>query len=442
MHATRHGCRVVIVGAGSAVFGPGLIAGAIRRPTLTVSTIILLGHTPERLEITRALANRMVAEAGARLLVEATLDPAEALDGADFVISAISVGGLAARRIDVEVPLEYGVVQTKGDSAGPGGLSRALRTVPPLLEIARQMERRCPDAWFLNYSNPLTPVCRALSRETRVKVVGLCDGVSMARAFLAGYLGVPPERLTTRCAGVNHASWLTELRLDGQDAYARLRERLGQVGATAEPVSFELLRLYGLYPSPADVHVAEFFPHFLNVASQGGQAWGLSPWPADEFIQARAAAEEVFRQRARGLLPLEPVTAAVGEAAMAMDLIAAMDANAPMDFTANLPNAGQLRDLPEGAIVEMPAVANGETIRGLTVGGLPPGITAFCRARLGQQELVVEAALSGDRQVALQALLADPLMSSVTTGQALEMLDRLLAAHEAYLPQFYRKDAL
>ncbi|MBI2939453.1 MAG: hypothetical protein HYY04_03365 [Chloroflexi bacterium] len=430
------GRRIVLIGAGSVVFGGGLIAGAIRRGELSDATLVLLGHTPGRLELTRALATRMIVEAGVGLQVEATLDPAEALDGADFVISAISVGGLAARRIDVEVPLEYSVVQTKGERAGPGGLSRALRTVPPLLAIARQLERSCPDAWFLNYSNPLTPVCRALGRETRVKVVGLCDGVSMARIFLAGYLGVPPERLTTRCAGVNHASWLTELQLDGQDAYPLLWARLETVGVNAEPVSFELLRLYGLYPSPADIHVAEFFPSFLNAASAGGQAWGLSPWPADEFINARAADEETLRRRAMGQLPLKPIIAAVGEAGMAMDLIAAMSAGLEMGFTANLPNRGQVLNLPSDAVVEMPAVAWGGTIRGLAVGELPKGIAAMCGARLAQQELVVEAALTGDRHVALQALLADPLMSSVSTSQAREMLGRLLTAHQTYLPQF------
>ena len=429
--------RIVIIGTGSAVFGPGLLAGAIGQSEQAGSTLVLLGHTPGRLEITRALAARMIAENGADLRVVATLDAGEALDGADFVVSAISVGGLAARRIDVEVPLEYGIVQTKGDSVGPGGITRALRTIPPLLMVAKEMRRRCPEAWLLNYSNPLTPICRALSQATGVKVAGLCDGVAMARTFLAGYLGVAPDRLTATCAGVNHASWLNEILVDGADAYPLLWEQLERVGATAEPVSFDLLRIYGRYPSPADIHVAEFYPSYLNAASKGGRDWGLFPWPADQFIQARAADDEKVRQQAMGQVALQPVAAAVGEIAMAMDLVAAMVGGRPaMSFTANLPNDGQVPNLPRGLVVEMPAVAGSGAIRGQAAGNLPAGIAAVCGARLAQQELIVEAALTGDRRIALQSILADPLAASLTTGQAREMLDRLLKAHEGYLPQF------
>jgi alpha-galactosidase len=188
--------------------------------------------------------------------------------------------------------------------------------------------------------------------------------------------------------------------------------------------------------------VAEFFPSFLSAASDGGRAWGLYPWPAEQLVQARVAEEEKLRQQALGQIPLEPVAAAVGEAAMAMDIIAAMVDAGPagarpgMSFTASLPNEGQVPNLPRDLVVEMPALAGGGTIRGLPAGELPSGIAAVCAARLAQQELVVEAALKGDRQVALQALLADPLVWSLTTAQAGEMLDRLLAAHERYLPQF------
>lgn len=430
------GKRVVLIGAGSVVFGPGLIDGAIKRKELQGSTLVVLGHTPGRTEIIRALAQRMIDHAGADLNLEVTLDRAQALDGADFVISAIGIGGLEARQIDVEIPLEYGVVQTKGDSTGPGGLSRTLRTVPPMLEIARDIERLCPDAWFFNYSNPMTPICTAINRTTRIKLVGLCDGVAMARTFLAGYLGVAPERMETRCAGVNHASWLTEVRLDGEDAYPLVWQRLEEVGATGEPVSFELLRLYGLYPSPADVHVAEFFPHFLNQASDGGRKWGLYPWPAEQFLKGRVEAEETLAKRARGLLPLEPIAAEVGEAAMAMDIIAAMTAGGEMRFTANIPNSGQVSNLPAGAIVEMPVVAKDNDIVGESVGNLPKGIAALTVARLAQQGLVADAALTGDRAVALQALLNDPLVAWLSTAQVEEMLARLLKAHERLLPQF------
>lgn len=432
------GKRIVLVGAGSAVFGTGLIEGATRQGALHGSTIVLLGHTPERAEITRALAARIIDRAGAGLRLQSTLDPVEALEGADYVVSALGVGGLAARRADVEIPMEYGVVQTKGDSTGPGGLSRALRAVPPLLALAREMERRCPRAWLLNYSNPMTPICTALSRATGIRVVGLCDGIAMARTFLAGYLGVAPDRVTSRCAGVNHASWLTEVRLDGANGYPALWRRLEEVGVQGEPVSFALLELYGLYPSPADVHVAEFFPHFLNPAADHGRAWGLEPWPAERFLRQRAADDDLLRRRALGQTPLEATTAAVGEAAMAMDIIAALEGAGEMEFTANMPNRGEVADLPLGAVVEMPAVATAGDIRGLEVGPLPVGIAAFCQARLAQQGLVADAALAGDREQALRALMMDPLMGWVSLAQGREMLGRLLEAQARYLPQFAR----
>jgi len=428
--------RIVLVGAGSSVFGPGLFESAAKIEELRGATLVLLGHTPERAETTRALAARMIAELGAQLSLESTLEPARALDGADFVVCSIGVGGLAARRIDVELPQEYGVVQTKGDSTGPGGLSRTLRTVPPMLELARQMERSCPEALLLNYSNPMTPICTALALASKVSVVGMCDGVAMARSFLAGYLGLPPAELRARCAGVNHCAWITELSAGGEDVYPRLWQRLEEIGVQAEPVSFELLRLYGLYPSPADVHVAKFFPHFLNAAAENGRAWGLSPWPAEQLICRRAADEETLRQRALGLLPPEPVKAEVGEAALAMEIIAAFIGEREMEFTANLPNAGEAANLPRGAVVETPAVAGGRAIRALSVGDLPAGIAALSEARLAQQRLIAEAALSGDRAVALQALVIDPLMSAVPVARAREMLSRLLAMHERYLPQF------
>lgn len=428
--------RIVLVGAGSTVFGPGLFESATKLEELRGATLVLLGHTAEKAETTRAFAARTLAELGGELALESTLEPAQALDGADFVVCSIGIGGLAARRVDVELPMEYGVVQTKGDSTGPGGISRALRTVPPMLELARQMERSCPEALLLNYSNPMTPICTALAMATKVKVVGMCDGIAMARSFLAGYLGVPEGQLLARCAGVNHCAWLTELRVGGEDAYPLLWRRLEEVGVKGEPVSFELLRLYGLYPSPADVHVAEFFPHFLNAAAEYGRAWGLYPWPAEKLMAQRAADEEKLRQRSQGLLPLEPVKAEIGEAALAMEIIAACIGERQMEFTANLPNEGQVANLPPRAIVETPALAARKAIRAKAVGNLPPGIAALTEARLVQQGLIAQAALSGERALALQALVMDPLMAPVPVAKSKEMLERLLAAHQRYLPQF------
>ena len=422
--------KVVLAGAGSTYFSVDFVTDLLSSEVTPIGTLTLFDVDPERLETTRGYASRLAQERGSGYRIETTTDRHQAVEGADFVVASIGVGGLEARQRDVEIALKYGVVQTSADTIGPGGISRGLRNVPAILDLARDVEALAPEAWLLNYSNPLSVICRAVARSTRAKVVGLCPGISHWIHSAAREFGVDRSEIEVRVAGLNHCSWLTRFRVRGRDAYGDLRA--GWVKSGADPVNLALEELYGFFAMPGGHHAAEFFPYFTRADGEYPASFGLKPWDAARVIPVRQAHLARVQRQASGELPL----GAPGNRPrdLAVQVIEEMIAKRNSLEFVNVPNRGSIPNLPEDAIVELVGTVSTTGVRALHAAPLPRAIAAAMTLCVAEQELTVEAALTGDRRVALQALMVNPAVGSI--ARAREMLNELLAAHADHLPQF------
>jgi alpha-galactosidase len=373
-------------------------------------------------------------------------DRRTALAGARFVATTIAVGSAAAWHDDLEIPARHGVLQTVGDSVGPGGVLRALRHIPELLAIARDVADAAPDALLVNYSNPLTANVRAITRETPVRAVGLCHGTMHTKRMLATALGLDPERVTATFAGLNHLCWLLDLRTGDEDLYPRLRrlvtERAGGEDAPSSrtedltgAVSADLMRTFGLYPAPGDRHVAEFFGDYLHARRDGDLAWGLQGGldRTREYIGEKGRLWDSLRAQAGGTEPLAVPRDQEAERLVAI-AAAVATGTSRVELAVNLPNHGLIPQLPSGAVVEVPAVVSAAGVSGVAVPGLPAGVLAVLAARAMQQELVVDAAVRSSRTLALQAMALDPLVPDRATATAI--LDDAVAADPDRLGRF------
>jgi len=440
--------KIVIIGAGSTVFTPGLIADLTGSTPFADATVALVDINPRSAETMARYAERVARERGVGLRVEYATDRREVLAGADFVTVTIAVGGVKAWERDVRIPEAHGVWQTVGDSVGPGGVFRALRHVPELVAIARDMEELCPQAWLFNYTNPLTALVRAVQKTSPVRAAGLCHGVLHTRTDIAHDLGLVPAELNLTAAGLNHLAWVLDLRHQGQDVYPQFRDRIRSWLMSPPPptddpyegfqeVSARLMEIYGYYPSPGDRHVAEFFPFFLRDTGNGlgyGMQSGLDM--TNDILASRDARWDRIADQAEGRAELDRrLFDEAREGERVVSIMEAIVTDRPLvELAVNVRNDGLIPNLPAEAVVEVPGLIDGRGVHGIPVGALPDGIASILNARVRQQELTIEAALSGDRTLALQALLADPLIPSVEAAES--MLDQALEAHAPYLPQF------
>lgn len=419
--------KIVIIGAGSIVFSRKLIADIILTRELGGSTIALCDIDPESLDLITKLAHRLVIESEADIRVESSTDRTAVLPGADFVIQTIAVGGKEAWEKDLNIPMNYGIIQTVGDTVGPGGISRAFRILPVVVDICHDMEELCPEALLINYSNPNSCVCNAVHQYSDIQVIGLYHGLKGTQIELASLLGMPVSETKVLAAGINHFNWILKFIVQGQDGLEMLRSKFKYEGIPANMrISAKLFEIFGAYPAPSDRHVAEFLPYFLNSESN----YDL------EIMEAYGQSPEHWAEMKEHLEVEMPVNFYLRHSdEQAADLIAAMQKNDDQVFdSVNMPNYGLVTNLPEGAILEVPAIVGTFGIRGICLGDIPHGIATMLSSRIYQQHLTVEAAISGDRPMALQAMLLDPLVPSIEIAEAL--LDDLLEAHSDYLPQF------
>ncbi len=441
--------RIVLIGAGSTVFTPGLLSDLASTRTFDDWCVDLVDINPNAAETMTRLGRRIAREHGSIMLIEGHTDRREALPGARFVIITIAVGGAVGWRHDIEVPAHYGVIQTVGDTVGPGGVLRGLRQIPELVAIAQDVAELSPDAWIVNYANPLTANVRAITGHVPVPTIGLCHGTMHTKAALARDLGVPSGEVHAIFAGLNHLCWLLDIRHGSQDLYPRLQElvaeRAGGVEAASSrhegvhlPVSADLMRIFGRYPAPGDRHVAEFFPWYLRRI--GGHGSGALPWGLQggrdmtmEYISEKADLWETLNAQADGTAPLPDKNNQEAErlVAIAEAMVRGQDM---VELAVNLPNEGKVPNVPATAVVEVPAVVGGSGITGLAVGPLPDAIAAVLTARAEQQELTVQAALTGDRRLAIQALVLDPLTPDPATAVAI--LDDAVKVHRPLLDTF------
>jgi alpha-galactosidase len=428
--------KIVVIGAGSAGFTPPLVADLVSTPAFADSSLTLVDTQASRLPLMERVARQLARQKGAGLQVTTTTDRRSALDGAHFVITTFAVGGLPLWREDIEIPRRYGIEQTTGDTVGPGGLFRALRHIPIILEVANDMAKLCPAAWLINLTNPLSTLCRAVTRETSIKTIGLCHGIQGTGRFLADYLRRPRGELQVRAAGINHLTWVTDLRdQHGLDLYPELRRQAAVDLTPPMPVSFALLDLYGYFPSPGDIHVDEFYGLFLRREPGGELPYGLhlNKFYADEDRRRREV--EALTAQANGQVSVDALLGRALEGERIAHVMAALiGKEAHLELAVNIPNDGHIRNLPRQAIVEVPAMVGPQGVAGLAMGALPPAITSTLSFWIDEQERTVDAAIYGDHRAALQVLAADPQVRSIETARAL--LADFLAEQAPYLPRF------
>jgi alpha-galactosidase len=436
----------VLIGAGSTVFTPGLLRDLAASRIFDDFTVRLVDLNFDAATTMAALGTRIAEKSGSRMRVEAYSERREALPGARFVATTIAVGSAEGWYRDVEIPAAYGIQQTVGDSVGPGGVLRALRHSPELVAIARDIEELAPDAQLINYSNPLTANVRSVRKYTSVDAIGLCHGTMHTKGALARDLGLDPADVHAVFAGVNHLCWLMDFRLGSEDLYPRLRELVEQrAGGKDAPssreegvhaaVSADLMRTFGLYPAPGDRHTAEFFGDYLALRPTGELEWGLQGGKDAtlQYIGEKSDLWDGLRAQASG--STEPDVGSNQEAERLVSIAEALlTGEDHVELAVNMPNDGKIPNVPASAVVEVPALIGAAGITGLAVGPMPDGIAAVLTARAQQQELIVDAAILGSRELAVQALVLDPL---IPDGQiARSILDDAIAADPGRLSRF------
>jgi len=431
--------KIASIGGGSVQWTTTLVTDMALTETLAGATLVLHDIDADALDLLTRASQHIVEQAGSGMTIGATAERAEALREADFVILCVAIGGLAAMRYDLEVPERYGVYQSVGDTVGPGGLARGLRHVPFAVQVAREMEQLCPKAWLLNLTNPMTTICRGVTRATSIRTIGLCHEVTDVRHHLAMLLNVPVETISFEVAGINHLPVLLRCSAGGRDGTAMVRDWLAEHGPfefvgevelnnpfdvfiDRLAVKLALFQNLGVLFGAGDRHVAEFLPGFLTEATAYGRRYGIlltNVAQREEMARARRVRIEQFV--AGGWEPLRR-----SEEQLA-PVMAALAGGPSGQFVVNVPNRGQIDNLPREAVVECMAEVGPLGVRPLAVGPLPHAAYAVIAPHVARQELIVEAALTGQRQPALAALATDPLVRDPATVEP--MLNELLAAN-------------
>jgi len=427
--------RIAFVGAGSVEFTKDLLGDLLSFPELTDATIALHDIDRERLDAAEAMARWTASALGAPATIEAHLDRRAALAGCDHVINMIQVGGHAATLIDFDVPKRFGLRQTIGDTLGIGGIFRALRTIPVMQGIARDMFELCPDAWLLNYTNPMAMLCWSVYAGTPIKrVVGLCHSVQWTTRGLAELVGVPYEEVEYLGAGVNHQAWILQFRHRGRDLYPLLDEAIERDPELRRRVRVEMYRRLGYFPTESSEHSAEYLPWIMR---------------SDEMIERfRVPVDEYVRRSEENLREYEAMRRTLAEGGSfeiersleyASLIIHSIATGEPRVIYGNVPNHGLISNLPLGACVEVPCLVDGNGVQPTAVGSLPPQLAALNRTFLNVCELTVRAALEGDRAHVVHAALLDPNASATLSPEQIEqMVDALVEAHGDALPEGIR----
>jgi alpha-galactosidase len=437
--------KIAYVGAGSTTFARRFLTDILSRPALAAGTIALMDVNPDNLALTAAFARKLAAQVGAPGRVETTTSRRAALDGADFVISTVLLFGTDVRVLPQQIAAKYGVHQAVGCSGGPGGVFRGLKDIPFTLAVARDMEELCPDALFLDYTNPTTVTPWAMSKATGVKYVALCHSVPGTARLLARFIGAPYEETGHWSAGVNHQAWMLRFEWNGRDAYPLVRRAMENPAIyEQEMVRFELMKLTGYFPTESSPHNSDFVPYFRKNRDlmeryklwNARHHWSLPDAP-ERMNREAAAKREEMRRLAFGPEPI-PLDASDEYSAGIMDAVVT---NRPYRFNGRVMNTGLITNLPEGSCVEVPCLVDNMGVHPCHVGDLPPACAALNRQRTAGDELAVRAVLERDRWAAEQAIALDPLTASILTLPEIhQMTEEIFRAMEPYLWQEFRDE--
>jgi alpha-galactosidase/6-phospho-beta-glucosidase family protein len=437
--------KIVMVGGGSYNWSPRLLCDLIQAPELEGSEIVLLDINLKAAKEMKAAIDRICKDNHKKFTFIATTNEDTAFKDADFVLITISTGGLDMMRHDLEVPEKYGIYQTVGDSVGPGGWSRLLRNVPVFEKMSRKIERLAPRAVILNYTNPMAGLTGAICAVSSLRTVGLCHGVMGTLNYLSRILGVDEKDLSVRYGGVNHFFWILDFKAKGEDGYALLRKKLGSSTllkfdkASKDPAGFsdnnhelfaEIFEHYGYLTYSADRHTCEFFAAYLTEQAMMKKFKLVRTSVADrrkgiegsrKFALKMASGEQKMLERSRET---------------AVDILKALVTNTPFIDVVNLPNIGQIDNLPRGAVVETLGLVDSAGFAPIGIGAMPETLRALTEVHCQIQKMTLEAALTGNKKLALEALMLDPLCAKLAPSQIRKMGLDLMAATKNYLPQF------
>ena len=426
--------KIAFLGAGSTVFARNLLGDILGHEELAGSEIALFDIGVERLATSELVARRVADALDAPAKISATTDRRAALEGADYAINMIQVGGYEPCTVtDFEVPKQFGLRQTIADTLGIGGIMRGLRTIPVILDMCRDMEELCPDVWFLNYTNPMAMNCRAVSRATSVRTVGLCHSVQGTAFELSLDLGIPYREIDYLAAGINHMAFYLRFSRDGEDLYPRLLE-LASSGRVPEDnrVRYEVLRHFGYFVTESSEHFAEYGPWFIK--RDRPDLISSFNIPLDEYPRrcvAQIADWDAERARLEGgaAFDVQP------SFEYAATIIRSIETGKPRVVYGNVPNLGLIDDLPSGCTVEVPCLVDGNGVQPTAIGALPPQLAALIRTNVNVQELTVEAALTGKREHVYHAAMLDPhTAAELSLNEIHALVDALLAAHGEWIP--------
>ena len=434
--------KIAFIGAGSFGFTRKVVTDILTFPAFDDCTIALMDIDEERLEAIRLAVERIVQLGKRSARVEATTDRAKALEGADGVVITILQGGVHVWRTDLEIPKKFGVDINIGDTRGPAGIFRALRTIPVMLDIARDIERYCTKAVVLNYTNPMAMLCRAVQGETAANMTGLCHSVQGTAAMLARWIGAPFDEIAYLCGGINHQAWYLRYEWNGDDAYPLIREAVKKPEIyNEEQVRTEMYLHLDYYVTESSGHNSEYNawfrkrPDLIEKYCTHGTGWnpGVYAYIRDEYLQR----EDTWRADIKEWLEDDNIDLSRGSEYAASIFNATIGDGEMYEFNGNVRNTGLISNLPDGCCVEVPVVASKAGLRAVHVGDLPEQLAILNNTNARCEELTVEASVTGDARKVYYAIYMDPLTSAVLSlEETRTMVDEMFAANREWLPQF------
>jgi alpha-galactosidase len=436
--------KITFIGAGSLEFTGELVRDILTFSLLQDATISLMDIDAERLKFAETAVSKIITEGKYPANVVATLDRAEALKGSDFVLTTILSGSTEVWRHDIEIPKKYGVDINVGDTRGPSGIFRFLRTLPDMMDIVRDMEKVCPDAVLLNYTNPMALLVSAIQKQTFIKVTGLCHSVQGTAVMLADWIGAPYDEIDYLCAGINHQAWYLNYRWNGKDAYPMIHKAITERPDVynEEQVRNEMYLALGYYVTESSGHNSEYNwwfrkrPDLIEKYCTHGTGWnpGEYAYILKEYQHNEANWKDLVKERLAQ--PLTEKDLELGHEYAAF-IINALQGGDIFKFNGNVQNNGIITNLPEGACVEVPIVVDKAGFHPIHVGALPPETALLTQLSSGIEELAIQASLAGDPTLVYRAICHDPLTASVLSlAEIRQMTNELFTQHKEYLPQF------
>lgn len=434
--------KITFIGAGSFEFTRELVRDIMSFPALRDSVIALMDINEERLEYSRKAVEKIIAAGNYPAKVVATTNRAEALEGADGVVCTILNGGVDVWRYDIEIPKKYGVDICVGDTRGPSGIFRALRTIPVMLDIVKDIEKYCPNAVFLNYTNPMAMLVRAMQGQSKVQVTGLCHSVQGTAELLASWIGAPMNEVTYTCAGINHQAWYIDFKWNGKDAYPLIREALKKPEIyNQEIIRNEMFLNLGYYTTESSGHVSEYNAWFRKrpdlIENYCNPGTGWNPGEYAYILKEYMEREHTWKKEITDWLELEEIDMQRGNEYAAYIFNAIFGDGTMFEFNGNVRNFGLVDNLPYGCCVEVPVLASKGGLKPMHVGALPAHLAIITGVNASIEELAVEAAITGDPMKVFHAICMDPLTSAVLSLDEIRtMVNEMLEKNREWLPQF------